>query len=115
MRIVAANAFRVAKNIGRFIPEAEAVLGFPTETIAGRGEVRLTYTGVVHILPPGSDRVLVIDIGDDSTEFVTGSDLRPAHTESLPLGCVIYSMCFFQNKIGSRDFQTTAAAARNEI
>lgn len=115
VRVVATNTFRVAKNIGGFIPKAEAALGFPIEVIAGREEARLIYTGVVHTLPPNGDRMLVIDIGGGSTEFVIGSDLRPTHTESLPLGCVTYSMRFFQNKIGNKDFQAAIAAARNEI
>ena len=80
VRVVATNTFRVAKNIGCFIPKAEAARGFPIEVIAGREEARLIYTGVVHTLPPNGDRMLVIDIGGGSTEFVIGSDLRPTHT-----------------------------------
>ncbi|WP_416192653.1 exopolyphosphatase [Neisseria sp. CCUG12390] len=115
VRVVATNTFRVAKNIAQFIPKAEAALGFPIEIIAGREEARLIYTGVVHTLPPNGDRMLVIDIGGGSTEFVIGSDLKPIHTESLPLGCVTYSMRFFQNKITAKDFQAAISAARNEI
>ena len=115
VRVVATNTFRVAKNIAQFIPKAEAALGFPIEVIAGREEARLIYTGVVHTLPPNGDKMLVIDIGGGSTEFVIGSDLQPTITESLPLGCVTYSIRFFQNKIALKDFQTAIAAARNEI
>ncbi|MGN6976969.1 Ppx/GppA phosphatase family protein, partial [Neisseria sp. P0006.S006] len=92
VRVVATNTFRVAKNIAQFLPRAEAALGFPIEVIAGREEARLIYTGVVHTLPPKGDKMLVIDIGGGSTEFVIGSDLQPLTTESLPLGCVTYSM-----------------------
>ena len=115
VRAVATNTFRVAKNIDAFIPQAEAALGFPIEVIAGREEARLIYTGVVHTLPPNGDKMLVIDIGGGSTEFVIGSDLKPTLTESLPLGCVTYSMRFFQNKISQKDFQDAITAARNEI
>lgn len=115
VRVVATNTFRVAKNIAQFIPKAEAALGFPIEIIAGREEARLIYTGVVHTLPPNGDRMLVIDIGGGSTEFVIGSDLKPTNTESLPLGCVTYSIRFFQNKIAAKDFQAAISAARNEI
>ena len=115
VRVVATNTFRVAKNIAQFIPKAEAALGFPIEVIAGREEARLIYTGVVHTLPPNGDRMLVIDIGGGSTEFVIGSDLKPTNTESLALGCVTYSMRFFQNKITAKDFQAAISAARNEI
>ena len=115
VRVVATNTFRVAKNIAQFLPRAEAALGFPIEVIAGREEARLIYTGVVHTLPPKGDKMLVIDIGGGSTEFVIGSDLQPLTTESLPLGCVTYSMRFFQNKITAKDFQAAVSAARIEI
>ncbi|EGV37683.1 exopolyphosphatase [Neisseria weaveri] len=116
VRVVATNTFRVAKNIEYFIPKAEAALGFPIEVIAGREEARLIYTGVVHTLPPNGDKMLVIDIGGGSTEFVIGSDLQPTITESLALGCVTYSMRFFpQSKVTQKDFQAAITAARTEI
>ena len=115
VRTVATNTFRVAKNINEFLPKAEAALGFPIEIIAGREEARLIYTGVVHTLPPNGDKMLVVDIGGGSTEFVIGSELNPVVTESLPLGCVTYSMRFFQQKITAKDFQAAISAARNEI
>ena len=115
VRAVATNTFRVAKNIADFLPKAEAALGFPIEIIAGREEARLIYTGVVHTLPPEGGKMLVIDIGGGSTEFIIGSTLRPDITESLPLGCVTYSLRFFQNKITAKDFQSAISAARNEI
>ncbi|MGF6146982.1 Exopolyphosphatase [Kingella potus] len=115
VRAVATNTFRVAKNIGAFIPKAEAALGFPIEVIAGREEARLIYTGVIHTLPPNGDRMLVVDIGGGSTEFVIGSEAQPALTESLPLGCVTYTMRFFKNKSGEKEFQTAITAARAEI
>lgn len=115
VRAVATNTFRVAKNIADFLPKAEAALGFPIEIIAGREEARLIYTGVIHTLPPGGGKMLVIDIGGGSTEFVIGSTLNPDITESLPLGCVTYSLRFFQNKITAKDFQAAISAARNEI
>ena len=115
VRAVATNTFRVAKNIAAFIPQAEAALGFPIEVIAGREEARLIYTGVIHTLPPNGDRMLVVDIGGGSTEFVIGSEAQPACAESLPLGCVTYTMRFFKNKTGEKDFQTAVTAARAEI
>ena len=84
VRAVATNTFRVAKNIADFLPKAEAALGFPIEIIAGREEARLIYTGVVHTLPPNGDRMLVVDIGGGSSEFVIGAELQPSITESMP-------------------------------
>ena len=115
VRVVATNTFRVAKNINQFIPQAEAALGFPVEVIAGREEARLIYTGVVHTLPPNGDKMLVVDIGGGSTEFVIGSEVQPTHTESLPMGCVTYSMRFFNNKVDEKAFHTAITTARAEI
>lgn len=115
VRAVATNTFRVAKNIESFIPKAEAALGFPIEIIAGREEARLIYTGVIHTLPPNGDKMLVVDIGGGSTEFVIGSQAQPQCTESLPLGCVTYTMRFFKNKNGEKEFQAAITAARAEI
>ena len=115
VRAVATNTFRVAKNIAEFLPQAEAALGFPIEVIAGREEARLIYTGVVHTFSSNGRKMLVMDIGGGSTEFILGSSLQPTHTESLPLGCVTYSMRYFDGKISAKNVQAAVTAARAEI
>lgn len=116
VRAVATNTFRVAKNIAEFLPKAEAALGFPIEVIAGREEARLIYTGVVHTFPSEGRKMLVVDIGGGSTEFIVGRDVHPILTESLPLGCVSYSVRFFNHgKISTKAFQEAVWAARIEI
>ncbi len=115
VRAVATNTFRVAKNIKEFLPQAEAALGFPIEIIAGREEARLIYTGVIHTYPNHGQKMLVIDIGGGSTEFIIGSQAQPDVTESLPLGCVTYSNKFFKQKISDKDFKAAITAARSEI
>ncbi|XXQ67592.1 exopolyphosphatase [Neisseriaceae bacterium B1] len=115
VRAVATNTFRVAKNIKPFHEKAEAALGFPIEIIAGREEARLIYTGVVQTFNSNGQKMLVVDIGGGSTEFILGHALQPTHTESLPLGCVTYSKRFFEDKISQKDFKAAINAARGEI
>lgn len=115
VRAVATNTFRVAKNIVDFLPKAEAALGFPIEVIAGREEARLIYAGVVHTFPAQGRKMLVVDIGGGSTEFIIGREINPLVTESLPLGCVSYSVRFFDGKIGTKHFQNAIHTARSEI
>lgn len=115
VRAVATNTFRVAKNIKAFHEKAEAALGFPIEIIAGREEARLIYTGVVHTFKSNGQKMLIVDIGGGSTEFVLGHASQPTHTESLPLGCVTYSKRFFSGKINEKNFQAAITAARGEI
>jgi len=116
VRIVGTNTLRVAKNSAAFIARAEALLGFPIEIIAGREEARLIYLGAAHSLPATRERRMVVDIGGGSTEFILGSQYRALETESLPLGCVSYTLRFFADgKLGKNQFRDAILAARNEI
>ena len=116
VRVVGTNSLRVAKNAADFIPQAEHVLGFPIEVIAGREEARLIYLGVAHGLPPSKDNRLVIDIGGGSTEFIIGNGLTPLKLESLYMGCVSYSNRFFPDgKITKQNLKQAEFAARNEL
>ncbi|HEU0188578.1 MAG TPA: exopolyphosphatase [Gallionella sp.] len=116
VRVVGTNSFRVAKNAGDFIPQAEHTLGFPIEVIAGREEARLIYLGVAHGLPQSKDNRLVIDIGGGSTEFIIGNGLSPIKLESLYMGCVSFSCRFFPDgKITKQNLKQAELAARLEL
>ncbi|MDF0606390.1 exopolyphosphatase [Neisseriaceae bacterium TC5R-5] len=116
VRAVATNTLRVAKNAAEFISQAEALLGFPIEVIAGREEARLIYLGAAHTLPDTKERRLVVDIGGGSTEFIIGSHYKALVTESLPMGCVSYSMRYFPDgELTRANFQEATLAARSEI
>ncbi len=116
VRIVGTNTLRVAKNAAAFISEAERLLGFPIEIIAGREEARLIYLGAAHSLPATRERRLVVDIGGGSTEFIIGSQYKAHVTESLPLGCVTYSLRYFPGgKISKAAFRDAELAAASEI
>jgi exopolyphosphatase/guanosine-5'-triphosphate,3'-diphosphate pyrophosphatase len=116
VRAVGTNTLRVAKNAPQFIDDAQAALGFPVEVIFGREEARLIYVGVSHGLPLASHRRLVIDIGGGSTEVIVGTGYEPELMESLPMGCVTYSMRFFPDgKIEKSGLKKAELAASNEI
>jgi exopolyphosphatase/guanosine-5'-triphosphate,3'-diphosphate pyrophosphatase len=116
VRTVGTNALRVAKNATDFIPQAEHVLGFPIEVIAGMEEARLIYIGVAHGLPQSEDNLLVMDIGGGSTEFIIGSGLTPLKLKSLHMGCVSYSLRFFSDgKITKQNLRQAEFAARNTL
>jgi len=116
VRAVGTNALRVAKNSPQFLREARAVLGFPIEVISGREEARLIYIGVAHSMPPAQHRRLVIDVGGGSTECIIGTGLEPQLTESLYMGCVSYSLKFFDDgKIDKGRMKAAELAARQEL
>ena len=116
VRAVGTNTLRVAKNAGTFLKKAEAALGFPIEVVAGREEARLIYLGVSHDLPASREKRLVVDIGGGSTELVIGTGYRPQKLESLFMGCVSYSLRFFEDgKITKGAMKQAELAARNEL
>lgn len=116
VRVVGTNALRVAKNAGTFVKEAESILGYPIEIIAGREEARLIYIGVANSLPPSNHQRLVVDIGGGSTEFIIGHRLKPKVVESLYMGCVSFSERYFPGgAMDKRAFKEAQLAARKEI
>lgn len=116
VRAVATNTLRVAKNATEFLQQAEMVLGFPIEVIAGREEARLIYLGVAHTLSNPGQRQLVVDIGGGSTEFIIGQGFAPIQLESLYMGCVSYSLRFFPDgRVGKNGFREAELAARREL
>lgn len=97
--VLATNALRVARNRQKFIDQAEEILGFPIEVIAGREEARLVYMGVCHSLSNEKEQRLVVDIGGGSTEFIIGQRFDPIELESLHMGCVSYNKAFFADGV----------------
>ena len=116
VRVVGTNALRVAKNASAFVKQAEAILGYPIEIIAGREEARLIYIGVANSLPPSNHQRLVVDIGGGSTEFIIGHRLKPKIVESLYMGCVSFSERYFPGgAMDKRTFREAQLAARREV
>ena len=116
VRVVGTNALRVAKNASTFVKEAETILGYPIEIIAGREEARLIYIGVANSLPPSNHQRLVVDIGGGSTEFIIGHRLKPKAVESLYMGCVSFSERYFPSgAMDKRTFREAQLAARKEV
>ncbi len=106
---VGTNTLRKAKNSATFLHEAERVLGFPINIVAGREEARLVYQGVAHSLAQTEDYRLVIDIGGGSTEFIIGKAYNPIMMESLNMGCVNFTNKWF------KDGEITAYKIRKAI
>ena len=95
IRIVGTNTLRRAKNAREFLKKAEAILPVAVNVLGGSEEARLIYHGVTHYLAPSSNRNFVIDIGGGSTELIIGRNLNPMLRESLPMGCVSFSLEYF--------------------
>ena len=50
---------------------------------------------------------MVVDIGGGSTEFIIGGHYKALVTESLPLGCVSFTLRYFgDGKLSQANFRT---------
>ena len=91
IRIAGTSAVREAANAGALVVAVRRTTGETLETIPGREEAALSFTGATGDLPPGS--YLVCDIGGGSTELAAGRRAAGAPASlagsiSLALGVV---------------------------
>ncbi len=116
VRVVGTNTMRKMRDSEVFLYEARLALGHPVEIIAGLEEARLIYLGVRQSMPePGRQR-LVIDIGGGSTECIIGRNSEMLAAHSLFMGCVSYSIDYFERGNLSREaFDRAELAAQLEL
>lgn len=70
MRLVATEACRRARNSAEFIRKIQRETGLALEIIPAEEEARLAVISCAPLVAPGTDQLLVIDIGGGSTELV---------------------------------------------
>ncbi|KAJ4823144.1 hypothetical protein Tsubulata_039134 [Turnera subulata] len=102
-RCVATAALRGAANRLEFVNSVKESTGLVVDVISGEEEARLVYLGVLQFLPVLDRRVLIIDIGGGSTEFVVGIGGKVATAVSLELGHVTLSQKFVTEDDGGYD------------
>jgi len=88
IRAVATSAVRDAGNQRLFLEAASQALGTSVEIISGQEESRLIHMGVHSRWPHPKQRILIVDVGGGSAEFILGESGRLAAAYSKPLGAV---------------------------
>jgi exopolyphosphatase/guanosine-5'-triphosphate,3'-diphosphate pyrophosphatase len=92
---VATSATREAENRQVFIDRALDETGIKIEVISGFEEARLIHLGVLQALPVYDKRLLLIDIGGGSTEFLVGQGSTVVAARSVKLGAIRLTERFF--------------------
>jgi exopolyphosphatase/guanosine-5'-triphosphate,3'-diphosphate pyrophosphatase len=95
LRAVATSAVREAKNQLDFISRVYDEIGITIEVASGVEEARYIYLGVLQALPVYDKKILLIDIGGGSTEFLVGYRREIAFDSSLKLGSIRLTQRFF--------------------
>ncbi len=90
LRFVATSATRDAGNRDVFLAGIRERLGVTPEVISGDEEAELSFRGASAAVGGADpeDRVLVIDLGGGSTEFVLGNSQGVRAERSVDIGCV---------------------------
>lgn len=92
VRFVATSASRDVANRDEFIAGVHHRLGVEPEVIRGSEEAGLSFAGAASVLDWDAERkILVVDLGGGSTEFVLGTSAGVDHAISTDMGCVRFT------------------------
>jgi exopolyphosphatase/guanosine-5'-triphosphate,3'-diphosphate pyrophosphatase len=97
VRAVATSATRDASNQAEFIARASDAIGVPVETISGVEEARLIHLGVEAVWPHPKQRILIVDVGGGSAEFIAAESGQWRDGYSRPLGAVRLKEVFLRS------------------
>ena len=97
IRAVATSATREALNREEFISKVRESTGINIEVVSGFEEARLIYLGVLQSLNVFDRKILLLDIGGGSTEFLTGIKGQVIYANSIKIGAVRLTEKFFSS------------------
>ncbi|MBA2496519.1 MAG: exopolyphosphatase, partial [Acidimicrobiia bacterium] len=99
LHAVATSAVREAENRDEFLDRARDEAGVTVEVVSGVEEARLIHLGVLQAVPVYDERILVIDIGGGSVEFIIGAAGGEfVEARSLKLGAIRMTERFFADE-----------------
>ena len=87
-RVIATSAARDARNQSELLDAITRASGLAVEIITGEQEAEWVYAGVRSDPQLAGQRLLILDVGGGSTEFILGDHERPQFSRSFPLGSV---------------------------
>lgn len=83
---IATSAIRSAKNGDEFVRQVKQELNLDITVVDGHNEAQLIYDGVKQVVPIGDQRVLILDIGGGSNEFIIANRDGVLWKHSFDLG-----------------------------
>ncbi|MCU4173713.1 phosphatase [Carboxylicivirga sp. N1Y90] len=83
---IATAAIRSAKNGGDFVKKAKEECGLDINVVDGQKEAQLIFDGVKQVIPIGDERIMILDIGGGSNEFIIANKDGVIWKHSFDLG-----------------------------
>ncbi len=90
-------ALRTASNGSQFVQNVKDELGIQIERIEGKEEARLIHKGVMNAIKIQEERIIIMDIGGGSVEFIIADKNKVFWSESFQLGVAVLYKNFHQN------------------
>ncbi len=94
---VGTMALRTAENSDEFVKMVKEMCDVDVEIIPGEEEARLSYLAVKSGLKMPAERVVVIDVGGGSTEFIFGKGDEIEKKFSLNIGAIRFTEDYLKN------------------
>lgn len=92
-------ALRTATNGPKFVKAAQSEASIRIDLIPGSEEARLITKGVLQAIPSvGNDRLLIMDIGGGSVEFIIADATGTLWAQSFPLGVAVLKRGFHHSE-----------------
>jgi len=88
LQVIATSAARDAINKDELLDAIRHASGLEVAVISGQEEADLVYRGVRSDPKFEGQRMLILDVGGGSTEFIVGREEHPELAQSFPLGSV---------------------------
>lgn len=95
--VIGTAALRRAKNGAEFIEAVREQTDIDIQLLSGDEEARLITKGVLAALPPLTERLLIMDIGGGSTEYIIVEGNRVLWQQSFPIGLSILHQRFHRS------------------
>ncbi|MCI5776738.1 MAG: hypothetical protein MR215_03780 [Bacteroidales bacterium] len=83
---IGTSAMRSATNADEFVAAVKSRFGFDVKIISGDAEAQMVFDGVKQVVPLGMSRVLILDIGGGSCEFIIANKDGIAWRHSYEVG-----------------------------
>ena len=91
-------ALRRAENGAAFMAEVMKQTGLTVQLISGDAEARLITEGVLAALPPLEERLLIMDIGGGSVEYIIVENDTVRWRRSFPIGISVLYRLFHRSE-----------------
>lgn len=116
VRAFATSAIRNASNGEDFVDEVHKRFGFKVRVIPGDREATLIYKGVQQAYPMNQKKVMILDIGGGSIEFIICDDQGISWKHSFELGMArILELFDLSDPISHEEVHALEAYFRHEL